>query len=93
MARLINNLVDNAIRYAPAGSQVEVTVAPGGLGAVVEVVDQGPGFESDFQLVALTASPPTILHATLVPAWGWRLRSRLSMPTLEKSPFGLAPGE
>ena len=52
VARLINNLVDNAIRYAPARTAVEVTVAPGGLGAVVEVVDEGPGFEPDFELVA-----------------------------------------
>ena len=36
---LIRNLVDNAIRYAPAGSQVVVRVQPGEL----QVVDQGAG--------------------------------------------------
>ncbi len=52
VGRLIRNLVDNAIRYAPAGSAILVRVSVGGLGGIVEVADQGPGFDPDFELVA-----------------------------------------
>jgi signal transduction histidine kinase len=52
VGRLIRNLVDNAIRYAPAGTAVLVRVSAGGLGGIVEVADQGPGFDPDFELVA-----------------------------------------
>ena len=36
----IRNLVDNALRHAPAGSTVSVSVRPG---ATIEVIDRGPG--------------------------------------------------
>ena len=37
------NLVDNAIRYTPAGGRIEIRVAAAASGAVVEVCDNGPG--------------------------------------------------
>ncbi|HQR53603.1 MAG TPA: ATP-binding protein [Burkholderiales bacterium] len=40
---LLGNLLDNAIRYTPAGGQVDIGVAFGRGGAVLEVVDTGPG--------------------------------------------------
>ncbi|MEU8384249.1 HAMP domain-containing sensor histidine kinase [Streptosporangium sp. NPDC048865] len=43
MSRAISNLVDNAIRYAPAGSEVEIAVEVTGTGASVVVTDHGPG--------------------------------------------------
>ncbi|MFP5488152.1 MAG: sensor histidine kinase [Acidimicrobiia bacterium] len=45
IGRVIRNLIDNAIRYAPAGSVVEVDVHGDG---TVRVIDQGPGFPPDF---------------------------------------------
>jgi two-component system OmpR family sensor kinase len=44
----VDNLIGNAIRYAPPGSAVEVTgqLLPGGI--VIEVRDHGPGFPPDF---------------------------------------------
>jgi heavy metal sensor kinase len=41
--RLIANLLDNAVKYTPAGGQVEVTVSREGGGAVVTVSDTGIG--------------------------------------------------
>jgi signal transduction histidine kinase len=40
---LLNNLIDNAIRYTPAGGDVEVRVAKAPSGAALEVADSGPG--------------------------------------------------
>lgn len=40
---LLRNLVDNAIRYAPAGAQVQVQLQPLPSGAVLCVEDSGPG--------------------------------------------------
>ena len=40
---LVRNLVDNAVRYSPASSRVEVQVRRDGGGVVVQVDDAGPG--------------------------------------------------
>lgn len=47
VARVLRNLLDNAIRHSPLGGEVVVTVADGAL-TTVTVRDDGPGFESDF---------------------------------------------
>jgi two-component system OmpR family sensor kinase len=43
-----DNLIGNAIRYAPPGSSVEVTGQLQPTGMVIEVRDHGPGFPPDF---------------------------------------------
>lgn len=40
---LMSNLVDNALRYTPAGGRVDVEVSAGEDGAVISVIDNGPG--------------------------------------------------
>lgn len=40
---LVRNLVDNAIRYTPAGGRIDVAVGRGADGATLEVTDTGPG--------------------------------------------------
>ena len=44
---LLRNLVDNAVRYSPAGTTVTVRVTPDDAGARIEVVDQGPGIPAE----------------------------------------------
>ena len=43
--RALSNLVDNAVKWSPAGEIIEVTVAADGDDAVVRVRDRGPGIE------------------------------------------------
>lgn len=43
MAALLDNLLDNAIKYAPAGSRVEVAIRPCADALELSVCDQGPG--------------------------------------------------
>ena len=45
LERAISNLVDNAVKYSPAGTPIEVTVGPGR----VEVRDHGPGIAPEDQ--------------------------------------------
>ncbi|NIS33561.1 MAG: HAMP domain-containing protein, partial [Actinobacteria bacterium] len=47
LGRVIRNLVDNAVRHAPPGTEVVVEVG-GNDGGSVTVLDDGPGFSPDF---------------------------------------------
>jgi signal transduction histidine kinase len=47
LGRIIRNLLENAIRHAPASSTVRVVVAGAGRPSV-RVVDEGPGFPAEF---------------------------------------------
>jgi signal transduction histidine kinase len=47
LGRVVRNLIDNAIRHAPAGSVVRVAVASEGRPSI-RVLDEGPGFPPDF---------------------------------------------
>ncbi|PFH08445.1 two-component system OmpR family sensor kinase [Collimonas sp. PA-H2] len=40
---LLNNLIDNALRYSPAGSSIDVSLASGADGVTLAVEDHGPG--------------------------------------------------
>ena len=41
--QVLINLLDNALKYSPAGSPVEISAAAGDERVVVEVADRGPG--------------------------------------------------
>ncbi len=50
LRQAIVNLLDNAIKYSPAGSQILVRVKSGGERQIfLEVIDQGPGIPSEHQ--------------------------------------------
>jgi two-component system sensor histidine kinase QseC len=44
---LVRNLVDNALRYSPAGARVQVTVQSDDLGSHLQVQDSGPGMTDE----------------------------------------------
>jgi signal transduction histidine kinase len=44
----LDNMIDNALRFAPRGSQVTVSARPSGDALVIEVADTGPGFPGDY---------------------------------------------
>jgi signal transduction histidine kinase len=48
LGRVVRNLLDNAIQHAPPGSAVRITVDDADQPRV-EVIDQGPGFPSEFR--------------------------------------------
>ncbi|MBO0720525.1 MAG: CHASE2 domain-containing protein, partial [Blastocatellia bacterium] len=48
IARAVTNLVDNAIKFSPAGSEIKVNARPSGTAVVIEVVDQGCGIAPEF---------------------------------------------
>lgn len=45
MSQLLDNLIDNALKYSPAAAPVEVLVRPAGQQVLVAVRDRGPGIE------------------------------------------------
>lgn len=47
LTTLIRNLVENAIRYTPAGGRVDLSVQTAGNSVIVQVDDTGPGIPED----------------------------------------------
>jgi signal transduction histidine kinase len=47
--QIVSNLIDNAVKYSPAGQPVEVTVAQRNGALVVSVQDHGPGIRPEDQ--------------------------------------------
>lgn len=42
---MLRNLLENAVRYSPEGTKIEVTLTEQGDGTQISVIDQGPGIE------------------------------------------------
>jgi signal transduction histidine kinase len=44
----VENVLDNALRFAPEGSLVTIAIRSDGDGAVIEILDEGPGIHPEF---------------------------------------------
>jgi two-component system, OmpR family, sensor kinase len=44
----VDNLVDNSLRFAPAGTQIEISAEASGTDVTISVADAGPGFPPDY---------------------------------------------
>lgn len=53
LGRVVRNLLDNAIRWSPVGSHVDVAVGRENGSVRVSVTDQGPGFSAAFRSEAV----------------------------------------
>jgi signal transduction histidine kinase len=49
LRQVIGNLIDNAVKYSPAGETVAVQVAPSNSSVLIAVTDRGPGIAADDQ--------------------------------------------
>jgi two-component system, OmpR family, sensor kinase len=88
VSHVLDNLIDNAIRYAPASSEVRVRAESGNGAAVLVVSDAGPGIPQDEQArvferfyrgdTGRRAGPGSGLGLAIVAAiverWGGRVR-------------------
>ncbi len=64
LGQVLDNLISNAVKYSPAGSQVSVVSRQDNDCAILEVIDQGPGFTEDdraklFQRFSRLSARPT----------------------------------
>ncbi|WP_180934010.1 sensor histidine kinase [Nocardioides ungokensis] len=48
MGEAVDNLVDNALRFAPSGTSITISARAVGQDLTVEVSDSGPGFPEQF---------------------------------------------
>ena len=47
MRRVFQNLLDNALKFTPAGGQISLKIAPGNGSVCVEIEDNGPGMSNE----------------------------------------------
>lgn len=49
LRRVLENLIDNAVRYAPEGTAIRLSVFPSGDKVEIQVADEGPGVPEDLR--------------------------------------------
>lgn len=78
IAVLVRNLVDNAVRYAPAGARIDIRVQPEGGGALLSVEDSGPGIaEADLPRLGQRFFRVAVDEAT-GSGLGWSIAQRIA---------------
>jgi two-component system OmpR family sensor kinase len=84
---LVSNIVENALRYTPRGGRVDVSVAQTDEGAVLQVMDNGPGIPAEerervfqrFYRRAGTEVPGSGLGLAIVRSIAERHRARVTL--------------
>lgn len=84
VVQVLINLVDNAIKYTPAGSHIVLSAAAQGESAVIRVSDDGPGIpdeakEKVFEMFSTGKNAFRTAAAAL--GWDWPYAARSSQPT------------
>lgn len=84
VVQVLINLVDNAIKYTPAGSHIVLSAAAQGESAVIRVSDDGPGIpdeakEKVFEMFSTGENAFRTAAAAL--GWDWPYAARSSQPT------------
>ena len=88
IARLVANLIENAMRHTPTGASIRVRVGEGADGAWLSVEDDGPGIAPHlrdavlapyFRLDASRSTPGSGLGLAIVAAIAARHRARLTL--------------
>ncbi|WP_110688018.1 ATP-binding protein [Salinicola aestuarinus] len=96
---LLRNLLDNAVRYTPAGGEVRLAMARQGQRLHIEVADSGPGIADDdqarvfdrFVRLAGQGTSGSGLGLAIVKALVERLDGEISLaPTSLEAPSGLS---
>ena len=93
---LLDNLLDNALRYSPPGGEVNVRLAAAEQGARVDILDEGPGIAPDqlprvfdrFFRVLGTGGDGSGLGLAIARGAAERLHARIDLSNL--SPRGLS---
>ncbi len=49
LRQVVDNLLDNALRYAPAKSTIKIRLKPQGNAAILSIADMGPGLSQEMQ--------------------------------------------
>lgn len=89
---LLRNLVDNAIKYTPAGGRVDVSVEAGGPGVTLCVEDSGPGIPEEerervfdrFYRIAGSEASGSGLGLAIIHAIAERHHARLTLGQSER---------
>lgn len=93
ITQLVSNLLENAIKFTPAGENITLALASGQTRHVLRVADTGPGLPEGFQEVAFdrftrAASPDEApghgIGLALVRAIALRHGAKVSLPVTEK---------
>jgi signal transduction histidine kinase len=93
IGQVLDNLLDNALRFSPPGGAISVTASPQDDLVIVEIADQGPGSPTTTCHTSSNGSadptPRAIPRATGIapgPGWDWPSPGSSCKPTMAPSP-------
>ena len=92
IGQVIVNLLENALRYAPRGTAVEVTAEEGPASVEVAVRDHGPGFPEQERVRIFGLARPTALAAVGAQPMAQTLASTATRPSAARVSRASSPG-